>query len=154
MDWGAVTVPRWGVLVAIVGTFVALGALAPTAGAAIKLLPNGKAFGYQPLAGTMSQHTFDGTFSNLDYNGGPVTPANTPSTASRKRGWAYEKSLRKSSSVRVMVSATFLSTPQISRRTGLSRPIGLPAVRTRMPRSKAPVTVYGTMISGRTGSWS
>jgi PKD repeat protein len=89
MDWGAVTVPRWGVLVAIVGTFVALGALAPTAGAAIKLLPNGKAFGYQPLAGTMSQHTFDGTFSNLDYNGGPVMPSNTdylifwkPSTAS------------------------------------------------------------------------
>ena len=44
------------------------------------------------------------------------------------------------------------STAQISRRTVLSSVMGGTEVLTRMPRSNAPVTVYGTNISGIAGS--
>jgi hypothetical protein len=76
---GAAEMRRWGLLAAIVGVFVALGALAPSAGAVLKQLPNGKTVSYQPLIGTgpAAPKNFDSAFSNLDYNGGPVMASNT-----------------------------------------------------------------------------
>ena len=80
------------------------------------------------------------------------TPAKTPSRTRLKRGSAYVKLLQEILQVPVRVSATLRSTAQISRRTSLSSVIGGTAVRTRMPRSNAPVMVYGTNISGSGGS--
>jgi PKD repeat protein len=55
---------------------VVLAAWAPSAGAIIRHLRNGKAVSFMAPRGKKSMR-FDSFFSNLDYNGGPVMPSNT-----------------------------------------------------------------------------
>ena len=50
---------------------------ASNASAVIVQLPGGKTLSYQPLRGASLGLPLDKFFSNLDYNGGPVMPANT-----------------------------------------------------------------------------
>lgn len=56
---------------------LALSIGVPSANAVIVHLANGKALSYQPLRKHRTIKPFDAVFSNLDYNGGPVMPANT-----------------------------------------------------------------------------
>jgi hypothetical protein len=64
---------------ALVATLAAcmLGAGAASAPAVIVHLANGKTLSYRPLRGAGALNPFDKLFSNLDYNGGPVTASNT-----------------------------------------------------------------------------
>jgi PKD repeat protein len=62
-------------LTALAGLLLALAALAPGAGAVIVHLRSGKTVSFQPLR--HSSLRLDALFTNLDYNGGPVMPANT-----------------------------------------------------------------------------
>jgi hypothetical protein len=73
---------RGGSLAALASLVCALAAallaLAPVpASAVLVTLPGQRTVSYQPLLGSVAAMPFDQTFSNLDYNGGPVMPANT-----------------------------------------------------------------------------
>ena len=62
----------------IAGTVGASTIAAPSASAFLKSLPNGQMVSYQPLRSAPSEPIpFDLAFNNMDYNGGPVMPANT-----------------------------------------------------------------------------
>jgi PKD repeat protein len=71
------------VLLAAACAAVLLAALAGNASAVIVHLRDGRALSYQPLrdgghaAAALRAEPLDAAFSNLDYNGGPVMPANT-----------------------------------------------------------------------------
>jgi hypothetical protein len=69
---------RLTMLVAVVAALVVSAVAASSASAVLKRLPNGQAVSYQPLGSTTPGVTpFDAVFTNMDYNGGPVMPANT-----------------------------------------------------------------------------
>ena len=57
--------------------------MATNASAIIKVLPNGQTVSYMPLQTAQARKAlirlrpFDMTFTNMDYNGGPVMPSNT-----------------------------------------------------------------------------
>jgi hypothetical protein len=65
-----------GIALALLAAAVLALAAAPASAVIVKL-SGGKAVSYQPLRGAQSVKPFDLFFSNLDYNGGPVMPANT-----------------------------------------------------------------------------
>jgi len=67
--------PRASLVGALVAAATGLGA--SPAPAVIVALPNGKSLSYQPLRGAAAAAPLDASFSNLDYNGGPVMPSNT-----------------------------------------------------------------------------
>jgi PKD repeat protein len=78
-DW-TIRARRSGVLLgALTGVVATLCTLAPSASAVVQQLPNGHVVSYQPMIGKApaAPKNFDGAFSNLDYNGGPVMPSNT-----------------------------------------------------------------------------
>jgi PKD repeat protein len=88
---GAVAGRRWAVLAAIVGVFVALGVLAPTAGAVLVKVGHRQVAGVTPIRGvnpaaipgSYAKHSSTAAkpFSlngNLDYHNGPVLHATAP----------------------------------------------------------------------------
>jgi IPT/TIG domain/PKD domain len=64
-------------MVVCVTTSAVLAFGAQGASAVVVTLPSGKTVSYQPLRGSTVAAPLDATFSNLDYNGGPVMPSNT-----------------------------------------------------------------------------
>lgn len=77
--FACMTGPRRGRTLGLLA-LAALAALilgASSASAVIVRLPGGKTLSYQPLRGARPALGLDQFFSNLDYNGGPVMPANT-----------------------------------------------------------------------------
>jgi hypothetical protein len=62
-------------MLVLAGTLGVSAIAASSASAVLKRLPNGQVVSYQPLL-TSGPIQFDNTFTNMDYNGGPVMPAN------------------------------------------------------------------------------
>jgi hypothetical protein len=77
--FSAVRVPAAVRRAALAGLLSALLLAVGASGAAAVIvhLPEGKVLSYQPLRSSAGAHAFDETFSNLDYNGGPVMASNT-----------------------------------------------------------------------------
>jgi hypothetical protein len=62
----------------LAGTLGVSAIAASSASAVLKRLPNGQVVSYQPLLRAQTGPSqFDNAFTNMDYNGGPVMPANT-----------------------------------------------------------------------------
>jgi PKD repeat protein len=70
---------RRTLIVSIVAGALVVSAIAvSSASAVLKRLPNGQTVSYQPLRTASSAVTpFDNTFTNMDYNGGPIMPSST-----------------------------------------------------------------------------
>ena len=74
--------PRLMMLV-VAATLVVSAIMATNASAIIKVLPNGQTVSYMPLRTAQARKAMtaptplDATFTNMDYNGGPIMPSNT-----------------------------------------------------------------------------
>jgi hypothetical protein len=69
------------VMLVVAAALVVPAILSSNASAYIKVLPNGQAVSYMPLQTAQARKAllrrFDTTFTNMDYNGGPIMPSNT-----------------------------------------------------------------------------